>query len=109
SRTMFLFFFQAEDGIRDGHVTGVQTCALPIFIHERFCCNRGDGSQNLMWYSLFAPRSCKGRSIGLASAVATHLEAVGTVSRQTEIGRASCREREKIMDVVSIVKTTKTK
>src|SRR6266508_5084374 len=28
---MFFFFFQAEDGIRDGHVTGVQTCALPIF------------------------------------------------------------------------------
>src|SRR5690625_2905642 len=27
--TLF-FFFQAEDGIRDGHVTGVQTCALPI-------------------------------------------------------------------------------
>src|SRR5207253_6455281 len=26
----FLFFFQAEDGIRDGHVTGVQTCALPL-------------------------------------------------------------------------------
>src|SRR5690625_7768210 len=26
----FYFFFQAEDGIRDGHVTGVQTCALPI-------------------------------------------------------------------------------
>src|SRR5438876_12215130 len=25
------FFFQAEDGIRDGRVTGVQTCALPIF------------------------------------------------------------------------------
>src|SRR5690625_7008712 len=27
---MICFFFQAEDGIRDGHVTGVQTCALPI-------------------------------------------------------------------------------
>src|SRR5437870_6603291 len=26
------FFFQAEDGIRDGHVTGVQTCALPILV-----------------------------------------------------------------------------
>src|SRR5690606_39615522 len=25
-----IFFFQAEDGIRDFHVTGVQTCALPI-------------------------------------------------------------------------------
>src|SRR5216684_4761251 len=28
------FFFQAEDGIRDVAVTGVQTCALPIFIAE---------------------------------------------------------------------------
>src|SRR6267143_3948134 len=27
----FFFFFQAEDGIRDGTVTGVQTCALPIY------------------------------------------------------------------------------
>src|SRR6267143_5511749 len=27
---LFFFFFQAEDGIRDGTVTGVQTCALPI-------------------------------------------------------------------------------
>src|SRR5689334_23643755 len=30
-RIMF-FFFQAEDGIRDGTVTGVQTCALPISV-----------------------------------------------------------------------------
>src|SRR5690625_8011946 len=29
-RLLNYFFFQAEDGIRDGHVTGVQTCALPI-------------------------------------------------------------------------------
>src|SRR5207302_4612263 len=27
----FFVFFQAEDGIRDFHVTGVQTCALPIW------------------------------------------------------------------------------
>src|SRR2546425_8664624 len=31
----FFFFFQAEDGIRDKLVTGVQTCALPIFVHAR--------------------------------------------------------------------------
>src|SRR2546430_4408008 len=31
SRLLHLFFFQAEDGIRDLTVTGVQTCALPIF------------------------------------------------------------------------------
>src|SRR2546430_13039039 len=30
SRVAFVFFFQAEDGIRDLTVTGVQTCALPI-------------------------------------------------------------------------------
>ena len=29
---MFFFFFQAEDGIRDDLVTGVQTCALPILV-----------------------------------------------------------------------------
>src|SRR5690606_39600331 len=28
------FFFQAEDGIRDFHVTGVQTCALPILVTQ---------------------------------------------------------------------------
>src|SRR5256714_12451178 len=28
----FIFFFQAEDGIRDKLVTGVQTCALPIYL-----------------------------------------------------------------------------
>src|SRR6266404_1922835 len=36
---MSFFFFQAEDGIRDKLVTGVQTCALPIFKPET-CCRR---------------------------------------------------------------------
>src|SRR5436309_12411789 len=35
-RVIFLFFFQAEDGIRDFHVTGVQTCALPICELQRW-------------------------------------------------------------------------
>src|SRR2546425_7337785 len=34
---LFFFFFQAEDGIRDKLVTGVQTCALPIWVDD------GDG------------------------------------------------------------------
>src|SRR2546430_6063709 len=43
----FFFFFQAEDGIRDLTVTGVQTCALPISIANQvlvsrwFCARRG--------------------------------------------------------------------
>ena len=43
---LFFFFFQAEDGIRDHCVTGVQTCALPIsisassFAEASFACKR---------------------------------------------------------------------
>src|SRR5690606_40784158 len=37
---LFCFFFQAEDGIRDFHVTGVQTCALPI------SCRRPERTRN---------------------------------------------------------------
>src|SRR2546429_5931139 len=41
------FFFQAEDGIRDVAVTGVQTCALPILVSNRIvvqCCFLGGTS-----------------------------------------------------------------
>src|SRR6266404_6967928 len=38
---LFFFFFQAEDGIRDKLVTGVQTCALPI---SRQAAGKGKGS-----------------------------------------------------------------
>src|SRR5436309_9882584 len=39
------FFFQAEDGIRDFHVTGVQTCALPISLgRSRFSKSVGSGT-----------------------------------------------------------------
>src|SRR5207245_4449549 len=34
---LLFFFFQAEDGIRDATVTGVQTCALPICIPRNTC------------------------------------------------------------------------
>src|SRR5215211_8533090 len=44
----FFFFFQAEDGIRDHCVTGVQTCALPIYIDDTFCAAYG-GQQLAFW------------------------------------------------------------
>src|SRR6266508_5130993 len=49
---IFFFFFQAEDGIRDGHVTGVQTCALPISNLEP-----GDppGLSEQTWFTLPGP------------------------------------------------------
>src|SRR6266511_3966862 len=36
----FFFFFQAEDGIRDFHVTGVQTCALPVLGRALYLAGR---------------------------------------------------------------------
>src|SRR6266436_8436062 len=42
-----LFFFQAEDGIRDVAVTGVQTCALPIW--NQYRRSSADGLFPLQW------------------------------------------------------------
>src|SRR5256884_451483 len=46
---LLLFFFQAEDGIRDVAVTGVQTCALPILLALQYfwCIGQGIVQQNL--------------------------------------------------------------
>src|SRR5699024_7321287 len=43
SLSIYIFFFQAEDGIRDRNVTGVQTCALPILWDELNSRSTGDG------------------------------------------------------------------
>src|SRR6266516_6737093 len=39
----YFFFFQADDGIRDRTVTGVQTCALPIWMRLAQRAGEGDG------------------------------------------------------------------
>src|SRR4051794_41308154 len=54
----FFFFFQAEDGIRDGRVTGVQTCALPISTGDgdlagTVTCTGVDGGTNDLDSTLF--------------------------------------------------------
>src|SRR3712207_7601776 len=41
-RRGYLFFFQAEDGIRDIGVTGVQTCALPIYLADDVVVGEAD-------------------------------------------------------------------
>src|SRR5690606_2288072 len=45
---LLIFFFQAEDGIRDFHVTGVQTCALPILTQ----LNKADFIEHLDYWLL---------------------------------------------------------
>src|SRR5690625_6049137 len=86
------FFFQAEDGIRDGHVTGVQTCALPIWLKLAVPIM-------LAWYF----RKQQQPRVGLVDLLVALLILFipfFLIVRQpdlgTEIGRASCRERVKI-------------
>src|SRR5438034_5800264 len=45
----FFFFFQAEDGIRDHCVTGVQTCALPISARHSAAEEADAGRRRLSW------------------------------------------------------------
>src|SRR5215510_7832670 len=58
---LLFFFFQAEDGIRDGHVTGVQTCALPISSYQpRGKMLGGTSSLNGMVYMRGTPADYDG-------------------------------------------------
>src|SRR5205823_10415678 len=95
-----VFFFQAEDGIRDKLVTGVQTCALPIYRRVAVAYRQverltSDGSQHNL-----ALRVRGERVTGIAGRAAHERMAFPTASNvpevSLEIGRASCRERGEI-------------
>src|SRR5262249_56648055 len=65
TQSMFDFFFQAEDGIRDWSVTGVQTCALPI---SRCVVNLPEARRIRIadrWSSADPPGRCHGRVVNL--------------------------------------------
>src|SRR5256886_3341514 len=87
---VFFFFFQAEDGIRDLTVTGVQTCALPI------SGRTGRGGLPRRGDARARPRrklSGSNRARGdQPRARAPPDRGLGEEIR-SEIGRASCRER----------------
>src|SRR5256886_12533446 len=88
---LVFFFFQAEDGIRDLTVTGVQTCALPIFgkahvralqrYQQRLANVTGIDAKTMLESTLF----------GLPM-IAVNMPGA-RIPAAAEIGRASCRER----------------
>src|SRR5207244_8290100 len=84
---LFFFFFQAEDGIRDDLVTGVQTCALPISVRPVFQQPARRGPRGRLAYGREEVRR------GLRFEPGGH-RAVPVPG--VEIGRASCRERVEI-------------
>src|SRR2546430_7760310 len=88
---VFFFFFQAEDGIRDLTVTGVQTCALPIYAFGEHLVLLLERRRDLDGAGLHATDRGFGAVLGQAQAA---LDAAGLGARDiAEIGRASCRER----------------
>src|SRR5205809_7483647 len=95
---MSFFFFQAEDGIRDVAVTGVQTCALPI------CCLAPRAGQTRCGAGSPSPAAAPA---GLRRTPARRPRGSG---RSGQIGRASCRERVEIsVGVVTLKKRERRK
>src|SRR5258707_5466543 len=85
------FFFQAEDGIRDIGVTGVQTCALPILTIEHPHLT----FRNLGW-SADTPRGESRASFDFdkpGKSFEKLKDELAALKPTVEIGRASCRER----------------
>src|SRR5256884_3759353 len=85
------FFFQAEDGIRDVAVTGVQTCALPIFLAISMMSRKATAAargHHARYEYLFV------RADGEQLREITRLVESGAIKPLIDkIGRASCRER----------------
>src|SRR5438876_12439955 len=77
------FFFQAEDGIRDGRVTGVQTCALPIYEDARIGMLQHHADPGIFIRSM----ATRGNPGGLARATADVAR-----SEERRVGK-ECRSR----------------
>src|ERR1022692_4981611 len=65
----FFFFFQAEDGIRDYKVTGVQTCALPIWWHRSRPFSRPPHRGRPSWPHRSQQRRREGKHVHCAAAI----------------------------------------
>src|SRR2546426_9024258 len=87
---LFFFFFQAEDGIRDYKVTGVQTCALPI------CSGRFPAPQEGVYLVGMAQRKAErvvgSQLAGLVVPYAQELRDLGVRSEERRVGK-ECRSR----------------
>src|SRR5256885_5649838 len=105
---IFFFFFQAEDGIRDYKVTGVQTCALPILAAALVLdgTRGGTDAQVLAGIDWCVEQKVDVISMSLGGLV---MDAETPTTYTEEIGRASCRERVEISVVAVSLKKKKKK
>src|SRR5258708_23922340 len=93
---VFFFFFQAEDGIRDDLVTGVQTCALPICLGMNAVYSSTSMAADMIQWNSRAARVCRGTLAGILLAIsgATGAACVFLRNRSEErrVGK-ECRSR----------------
>src|SRR3712207_8529929 len=89
----YCFFFQAEDGIRDIGVTGVQTCALPIFFGSKQHFVAQPRSTPWSGLATLSFRSVEELTRSSWRPTPRDTSRTAHCSSQTQIGRASCRER----------------
>src|SRR5439155_15427766 len=84
------FFFQAEDGIRDGHVTGVQTCALPISLsrHEVSRHSRRRSIPARSKQNRWAPPVSPSKRVSLVYLQVCHDCAASLRTRKSSLSRA---------------------
>src|SRR5687767_15670365 len=87
------FFFQAEDGIRDKLVTGVQTCALPICKQVQAVGDEKPPFQTVIGLVQDVKQAGLDKPTGTEMYVPMHLLGPLLDELVKEIGRASCRER----------------
>src|SRR5205807_5031585 len=93
---LLVFFFQADDGIRDYKVTGVQTCGLPISftMYAVSELNLLPGKQHLEFgHGVHSKCRAVITTSSRCSQPPPSLECLGSQESGHEIGRASCRER----------------
>src|SRR5207253_4266672 len=91
-RGFLAFFFQAEDGIRDGHVTGVQTCALPIW-RQRSPSPASSGPPSAAARPVSLPLACSPLTSPPLMALFPSPSTSACPACLAKIGRASCRQR----------------
>src|SRR5438093_7894382 len=87
----FFFFFQAEDGIRDWSVTGVQTCALPIY-SASLSTGMQPAHHGIMGNQIYIPAVDPVNAFSNDNFLPL-LKLGELTDGRIEIGRASCRER----------------
>src|SRR5256885_3491125 len=92
--SIFFFFFQAEDGIRDYKVTGVQTCALPICAFRTLI---GGAEKDHLATTISYRLNLRGPSFNIQTACSTSLAAVHAAARalrseERRVGK-ECRSR----------------